>query len=716
MLSRVFVALAIFYALAAPRPGLALEAGLTLTDPDVMQRLEGRGFGLREMLAPVAGPTARAAKANDAIFALRPMTPIRNAIKSELCNLNPEGKLCKSPPFIPSQRSSALEPYEPLVMKVVSSSPELAFDFKYIDSPAGRLELTGIVNRMDRAFVVRNDVPGERRGQEATCGEIRLIYRFAYDIDPDGPARELSSRLPMTMNLVLDARPRGGIETPSCRTIARRWKALESSAQSGEALVEALVKPDGPLAGVSGNNIDRIELNMQILRLRVANKSDTGGHAEYLLKVFRWDPVKRIFQESKLENQIDRDRMIRREDAASRFTPGLLQRFKNWLIRPEVMASLDAGTLLIRDEFLAVRGVSVAPGGMARSQNDPFRGFFTDHEIEAAIRKLKATGPAPRTLLSPEAFRLRLAQTSCTGCHQSRAIAGFHFPGADRKGSGVDAFASNQVFVPASAHFYADLPRRRAVINAFATGKARDYFRYFPGRADQQYRADLAGTQLFDGWGATCYASPSDRAPDPAFSDWGCAPTLTCKVLHASAAHADLGVCVGKDRIQVGDPLEFGRVETAAHGADRYRRLQPPQPVPYDKSPPPSWCGSACVVSHQQLIGNAGGFPGGMLRLKDCFKLPVEATCGRVAADGFNACVDKRKKTFKECLIEHSAEAGLRACDVRNPCREDYICTARHADIPTAKAGMGTCIPPYFMFQFRADGHPYSWTPLSDEQ
>ncbi|MBX3263164.1 MAG: hypothetical protein KF782_26050 [Labilithrix sp.] len=41
------------------------------------------------------------------------------------------------------------------------------------------------------------------------------------------------------------------------------------------------------------------------------------------------------------------------------------------------------------------------------------------------------------------------------------------------------------------------------------------------------------------------------------------------------------------------------------------------------------------------------------------------------------------------------------ACNVAVPCRDDYVC----AYVPGAPEGTGACMPPYFIFQARVDGH-----------
>ncbi len=67
---------------------------------------------------------------------------------------------------------------------------------------------------------------------------------------------------------------------------------------------------------------------------------------------------------------------------------------------------------------------------------------------------------------------------------------------------------------------------------------------------------------------------------------------------------------------------------------------------------------------------------------------------------GFVQCLPG---AWSELFVVHPrqrATAGLRACDDQNPCRDDYVCArAAHG---------GACLPPYFVFQLRVDGHSSS--------
>jgi hypothetical protein len=76
------------------------------------------------------------------------------------------------------------------------------------------------------------------------------------------------------------------------------------------------------------------------------------------------------------------------------------------------------------------------------------------------------------------------------------------------------------------------------------------------------------------------------------------------------------------------------------------------------------------------------------------------ATCGAIAIlDSFNACL-ARGESFLACIRGNTSPAGLRACDVDSPCRDDYVCAR--------SGGGGVCLPPYFVFQLRVDGHSSS--------
>ncbi len=74
---------------------------------------------------------------------------------------------------------------------------------EFLTDEGSRVELVGVVNRMDRQFV--RDPGTEPTPEQAKCGETSAIYRFGYSIR-DGTQK---SRLPVTMNLVFPAVPSG---------------------------------------------------------------------------------------------------------------------------------------------------------------------------------------------------------------------------------------------------------------------------------------------------------------------------------------------------------------------------------------------------------------------------------------------------------------------------------------------------------------------------
>jgi hypothetical protein len=653
-----------FLALPIVAQAQSLTDGVAITDPALVSHLQGTRFSAGSLLFP--GRVGSKDFKNDNLFK-GPMTSVDVQFKKDISTL-PQQSLDQ-------------------VAKDFFKDPDSEghrFSAKLLDDPNSGFVLTGVVNRMDRAYRVVDGSP-----KLPTCGEIRFLYRFTYDVNVAG--RKVASRLPFTMSIVLNARNRDTQLT--CAEIATRWVKLRTFSDTA-ALTNYLDGPDGPLAYIDPDQVDRVEMNLQLFRVPAGVKTDFGGDAEYLLRVFRRDHPGAPFVPTRLENQIDRDDLLAH--------PRRLAAFKKWLFSRAAMMDLDRGILDIPFAFLADHAISVSPGGAARSENQPFYGLFSEGEIQSAREAINASGPALVTIKSNEGFKRRINDMGCNGCHQTRAIAGFHFTGADPETEP----AANAVHVPGSAHFLGDMPRRSAIIASFAAGKRPDFFRGFSARPDEKYRSALIGTQILDGWGSICYLGN-----DPSFASWTCAGDMQCKTLDAFSRSAGIGVCVTKIKAAIGDPMEFGDVSYTAYGDDSFRRISPPGPSTPDnyKVPDPPGDRNDYVVSHQgyRKADLTGGFPAGMLRIDGCTDLPGEAICGKVAKSGFNDCVASGKP-FTDCLT-HTAPAGLRGCNLAKPCREDYICTAPYKDLGDTH-GLGTCIPPYFMFQFRVDGHPSSFT------
>jgi hypothetical protein len=393
------------------------------------------------------------------------------------------------------------------------------FDRANLKSASTRFVLAGIVNRMDRAYV-----------SEESCGEIRLIYRLARF-----EAGSTATRLPMTFNLVMKARDAHQMDANgkpvTCAEVARRW--LGNGDWQG--LIGSRTAPYDAM-------IDRIETNIQI---SIAPKSALHDfRSDYLLKVFNYDASTKTFVESTLENQIDRDRILA-DDA-------LRRDFKAWLLTPANLREFDRGTVLIPEKYLAKAAVAPTPAGLDGSTMQPEFGMmqgetkgnpvFTDNDVVGALKQAAARGIALENIRSVAGFQRRLNDVTCSGCHQTRGIGGFHFPGVDWLTEG----ASNSTIVPASPHFVGDQPRRRDILIAFAAGKRPDFSRGFASRPQTRGAQELAGTEYQDGWGAHCsLQNVGSGTADKSFTSWTCAKGLTCQ---AAAASNRIGMCFIKTR------------------------------------------------------------------------------------------------------------------------------------------------------------------------
>jgi len=148
------------------------------------------------------------------------------------------------------------------------------------------------------------------------------------------------------------------------------------SPDDADKVAKALVET-GPLALVNSEHVDRLELNMQIVRLPASIKQDFGTHAEYLLVAFNWDLKNKIFEPARLENQIDRNLNTNRALPKDAAFVSRLADFKREMFKPAALADLDRGRLVIPERFLSKEAVSVAPGG---------RQPFTERSYQCATR------------------------------------------------------------------------------------------------------------------------------------------------------------------------------------------------------------------------------------------------------------------------------------------------------------------------------------------
>jgi hypothetical protein len=590
--------------------GATLERGVAVTDPLALRELDLRehrtdgaaapGFGLNRILDAAAAGDAP--MANDKLFALPSMAPIRKALDADYER------------YVAERRADAPR-------QSIGVGPTYAvqlFDRTQLYSGQTRFMLAGIVNRMDRAYVAPE-----------SCGEIRLLYRLTHiggaagassssslsssspllsspsppagegrgggatseasvrgtptpDPSPQGggepastaaapstasaapstvatpatvtahsrtadeaavsPAADASIaslRLPMTLNIVLKARGDG--MAASCADIARRWLAITELPQDGADLAVKLMAEGGPLELIRPENIDRIETNLQIAH---APKSDVSDfRTDYLMKVFHYDPQARIYTEATLENQLDRDRILKE--------PALGLEFKTWLLDPKHLSEFDRGTVLVPEKFLATRAVAPTPIGFARSSLQPAFGLvggdeagaplFKESDIVTALQQAAERGVAFENIHSPAGFERRLNDMSCAGCHQTRGIGGFHFPGVDW----MAAKPSNSTVVPASPHFFGDQIRRRDIVTALRDGTAVDFSRGFSDRPQLRGSTELDGTEYDDGWGSHCYQQRAADAAenDASFKGWSCAAGLACEVTGEAEKSSHMGMC-----------------------------------------------------------------------------------------------------------------------------------------------------------------------------
>jgi hypothetical protein len=489
-----------------------LERGTAIIDPGALRELDGGRLGLARIMMPSrSGDTPLT---NEQLFALPSMAQVAKALDADVVH------------YI--ERHRAELPNESI--GVGAGFALQLFDRAQLYSADTRFVLSGIVNRMDRGYVAPE-----------SCGEIRLIYRLTQTHAAAIGEAAVTPRLPVTLNVVVRAKGDVIDAAVTCGEIARRWLAAASLTATGAELAGKLTASGGVLDLVRPENIDRIETNLQIAHAPKSALRDF--RTDYLMKVFKYDAASVTFVESPLENQIDRELLLKDDRLA--------REFKAWLLAPEHFSELDRGTVLIPDQFLAKGVIAPTPAGFVPSELMPAYGLvagegaspvFSGDDVVGALEKAATRGFALQNIRSVAGFARRLNDVTCAGCHQTRGIGGFHFPGVDW----MAAKPSNTTVVPASPHFFGDQVRRRDVLAAFRDGKAPDFSKGFASRPQTRGSTELAGTEYEDGWGAHCYlqhARANDN--DKSFRSWTCAEGLACQ---AAAPATRMGMCFVKSR------------------------------------------------------------------------------------------------------------------------------------------------------------------------
>lgn len=312
-------------------------------------------------------------------------------------------------------------------------------------------------------------------------------------------------------------------------------------------------------------------------------------------------------------------------------------------------ARIDAGTPVLPESLLAERAISVTPRGLSRLANRPFSAAL-DPKL-AATRDFSHA----RFVKSPQGLLRRLDQLSCPGCHEARSVAGFHLLGED----GAEQVSENALALPVSPQVLADLPRRLRIAESMLAGQEPDFSAPFAERPNDEGK----------------YGDACALGDDPSFAGWKCAPGLSCSANEAKSQDL-VGHCLTSER-SVGDACERGVVSQI-------------------RDPLRDRTSGVTVESCPDMVCNRSGvgFPGGMCTAT-CGA--AGSRCGAIAIlDPFNACL-ARGEPFIACIRSNVTPAGLRACDAETPCRDDYVC----AKTPQG----GACLPPYFVFQLRVDGH-----------
>lgn len=621
------------------------QAFSVIKDPEVLEKLESQGFSFISMLTSIHQSSFSSEILSNANFDIYQSNPLyksaANTISQDLKQIiENENKASAGSAGIGMGFSKRI------------------FDDRWLQAKNGQFELIGIINRTDRLSLTPD-----------TCGELRFIYRLSYRATKP---KKMYSRLPFTFMLKFNQRQEND-DFKRCQRFAEAWVSPTESLSS-EDYVKWLLSKNAPL-GITNFRIQDFktaEVNMQAFRIPATVRRDMGGHASYLLRVFKKQQDSLVPEY--LENTPDVENLKKNPELKKELLAFLKDKGEIQIdehghqFRTNQFKRIDRGIVLIPEKFLAQKAISYSPYGVSRYSNKLFNQIFSESDfadMDYSRNKFVKT---------PDAVIRRLNDSSCVGCHQGRAMAGFHFLGLDKKST----HPMNALNFEGSGHFQIELERRSDFLERLRKGLVPEPERDFSIAPPAEKKA---------GYGHFC-GLPNTKG----FEHWQCEEGLTCQKSDEAQGEKIIGKCLPTVQ-KSGDPCMYGSVTQADRNSDKIT-LDPTK---------------RCNNGHGSYICNPvigppgsklGGFPTGACAALVCKNLdPKSEICGRIAAKGFSLCLGDSSKTFEECLDTYSQDQGLGLCNKDRACRNDYVCVRVNKD-------QGACMPSYFVFQVRQDGHP----------
>lgn len=577
------------------------------------------------------------------------------------------------------------------------------FDTRWLNSQFGYLKLVAIANRMDRIDITKD-----------SCGEVRFIYRLSYK------SKKSSSSLPFLVNIVMQYPKK-----ESCATFSKSWDL---------SVIDTNALKSGPLKNLS---FRQLEVNFQSLRFTSGYMHDFGGQAMYMQRIFR--KVEEHLEPMALENTPD--------VLAIKKDPSLLKRFIEYLKKPENLNALDTGILNIDfdPKFLSKFSISWSTLGRARTANRPYAELFNDNRelIESIdISKLKY-------IKTHDALIERLDNLTCMGCHQSGGTAGFHVLGYADPTFSHDF---NRQELALSSHALAETSRRIAWLKNVTSDKEPNHFRPHSTFTASDWNVN-SGIPKFDHLktGQLCFSEVGSFAMQPVCSDPNgryveCVKTVTYLENDNKKTKLKkilLGECVLKEAINsAGSVCWKGEIKESLNS---HLERNPPSFNFFAFEDKLKLSGPIFKdLKLYSCVQPQSGAPLGRMSRKcsideenfkvDFAKGVPDELCANQGGSGFDMCAATGDSGA--CLETKVARAMLDTCSENRTCREDYICQKfpnyqnisvkdyvrkkgdqlinltqpnkiQGKNIEEARRlGVGFCVPTYFLFNMRIDGHP----------